>query len=545
MKKLFFLLFLFPFIGYSQSFEWANSMGSIGIDRGISLSVSSLNSVYLTGNFEDTVDFDPDSGIFNLISNGLLDVFIQKLDVNGDLIWAKSIGGLGGDIGQSIITDDNDNIYLAGEGWGTIDFDPGIGVFPLTISSSFLLKLDSSGNFLWVKEPSTNSGISCIHNDKFGNIIITGIYNGIVDFDPGPGTYFLDGGGIFIQKLDTNGNFIWAKSIDGYASNSWSVTTDMNGNIYTTGYFSGVVDFDPDTLVYNPDWFGDRDIFIQKLDSMGVLIWVKTIGGGGLDEGHSMVVDNSENIYVTGSFQGTVDFNPSLNVNNLTEVSGITDDIFVLKLDVFGNFIWAYSIGGIYYDTGTSITIDDSQSIFITGEFSDVVDFDPGTGVSYNGVNGKSGLFVQKIDTTGNLVWVITTENISGIESRSIITDMNGNIYVAGWYFGLMDFKNGDVLSSNGSVDAFVCKIGSLLGFNMIDDFTSKLIVYPNPAIDKLILDTKLEIREISIIDFTGRIIQPILPSLKIINISELSKGIYYIRLTTNEGVFTKKFVKL
>lgn len=161
-------------------------------------------------------------------------------------------------------------------------------------------------------------GIS-IDVDQEGNVYTTGYFNDTVDFDPNVGIYNLTAvglfGDMFIQKVDKNGNLIWAKSIE---AGSTSIFVDDSCNVYTTGNFSDTVDFDPNVGVYNlVGGNGDNDIFIQKLDSAGNFIWAKSMGGSGNDVGTSIVVDKLGNVYTTGYFELTVDFDPNAGIYNL------------------------------------------------------------------------------------------------------------------------------------------------------------------------------------------------------------------------------------
>ncbi|MBL4753319.1 MAG: SBBP repeat-containing protein, partial [Flavobacteriales bacterium] len=131
---------------------------------------------------------------------------------------------------------------------------------------------------------------------------ITGFYDGTVDFDPGPSTFTMttngSSGDVFIQKLDANGNFIWAKSMGGTSAKlSRSITTDASGNVYITGYFeSSVVDFDPGPGTFNLSSNGLKDVFIQKLDALGNFVWAKSMGGTSNDLSYSITTDASGNV---------------------------------------------------------------------------------------------------------------------------------------------------------------------------------------------------------------------------------------------------------
>ena len=128
----------------AQNFEWAKSMGGGNPDWGNSVAVDASGNVYTTGFFDGTVDFDPGAGTFNLTSAVGYDIFISKLDASGNFVWAKSIGGVNDDWGNSIAVDASGNVYTTGWFMNTADFDPGPGTFNLTTVGSediFICKL--------------------------------------------------------------------------------------------------------------------------------------------------------------------------------------------------------------------------------------------------------------------------------------------------------------------------------------------------------------------------------------------------------------------
>lgn len=233
-----FSIIIFYITAIGQNFVWAKKIGG-GIDqRSSAVALDSKENVYTIGTFDGTTDFDPGPGTYNLTASGTVDGFISKLDLAGNLVWAKKIGGTRQTVAESVAIDDSDNLLITGWFEGTVDFDPGLGLFnmssPGAFSDNFILKLDSSGNFVWVKSFFGNIiyGQS-ITLDKFGNIYTTGQFGGTIDFDPGPATYNLTSiGAIFISKLNPSGNFVWAKTFEG---NSYkdvnSITTDDFGNV--------------------------------------------------------------------------------------------------------------------------------------------------------------------------------------------------------------------------------------------------------------------------------------------------------------------------
>ena len=323
----------------SGNYLWAKSVGGTDYDFGISIKTDDSGNVYTTGNFLDTVDFDPCAATYSITSMGTYDIFILKLDSSGNYIWVKTFGGQEPQSVSSIDVDASGNVYTTGYFYTSADFDPGPNVFYLISEGEndvFVSKLDSMGNFIWAKQFGNydeDEGLS-IATDNSGNVYTTGTFKVTVDFDPGQGGYNLISAGsedIFISKLDSTGSFIWAKSFGNISvEKGLDITLDNSGNIYAVGQFTGTVDFDPGPGVFNLYSNGDYDLFICKLTSSGNLVWAKSMGALGVDLGGSIAVDDLNNVYTTGYFQSTVDFDPGPGVHNLT-ASGM-GDVFILKL---------------------------------------------------------------------------------------------------------------------------------------------------------------------------------------------------------------------
>jgi len=478
-KTLVFFVFLLNYsVLTAQDFDLAKAMGGTSSDEGYSITTDASGNVYTTGYFQGTADFDPSSGTTNLTSAGNKDIFIQKLDASGNLLWAKAIGGTSYDYGISITTDASGNVYTTGFFAKTADFDPSSGTTTLTSAGSydiFIQKLDASGNFVRAKAmggTSYDEGYS-ITTDSSGNVYTTGYFQGTADFDPSAGTTNLTSAGsndIFIQKLDASGNFVWAKAMGGTSFDfGRSISTDAYGNVYTTGTFLGTAVFDPSaTGTTNLTSAGSVDIFIQKLDASGNLLWAKAMGGTSDDFCVSITTDASGNVYTTGYFEETADFDPSAGTTNLTSAGEY--DIFIQKLDASGNLLWAKAMGGTSYDEGWSITTDASGNVYTTGSFQGTADFDPSSGTTNLTSAGGYDIFIQKLDASGNLVWAKTMGGTSHDFGYSITTDASGNVYTTGYFRGTADFDPSTTgttnLTSAGSGDIFIQKLdasGNLL----------------------------------------------------------------------------------
>ncbi len=320
---------------------WAKKIGSTDYDDAKAIEIDALGNVYVAGYFNGTVDFDPGAGVVNFTSNGAHDMFILKLDINGNFVWAKKTGGVGYDIANSICSDALNNIYITGFFEKTVDFDPNSGVFNLTSNAGttdvFIQKIASNGTFVWAKSVG-GSGIdggSSISKDKNNNVYITGGFYGTVDFDPNAGTNNLTSNGnvdVFVLKLTAKGNFVWAKKIGGLEIDfPTAITIDIDNNIHLTGYFERTADFDPGVASYVLNSAGKKDIFFEKLNQNGEFMWAYRIGNKEDELSTSIAVDQYSNIYLTGSFNSKVDFNPFTPILTLN-TSG-TLDIFSLKIN--------------------------------------------------------------------------------------------------------------------------------------------------------------------------------------------------------------------
>jgi gliding motility-associated-like protein len=438
----FLIFFLLTFTATAQEdalFSWAKNMGGSDADTGGDIAVDDDGNVYTTGYFRNTADFDPGAATFNLTSAGGIDIFITKVDPDGNLVWAVSFGNTGFDRGFGIAVDGDGNVYGAGYFQGTVDFHPGSGTANLTASNTdtYVVKLDTDGNFIWARSVGNSGGDygRAIAVDAAQNVYVMGEFQNTVDFDPGPGNAFLsetgpNGGDIFILKLDAAGNYAWAISHGGPSEDdARSIEVDAAGNVYSTGGFYATVDFDPGAGVFNLTSTGTDDVFISKLDLNGNFVWAKQIGSTAIERGQGLALDVSGNVYAAGHFNGTVDFDPGAGTFNLTSVQ---HDAFIVKLDTDGDFVWAKSISGESFEEIYTIDVDNDGDVYTGGKFYGVIDFDPGTGIFNLDVFGDC---IVKLDTDGNFEWAIAYTGTSNELGMAIVADNNNNVYVTGQFF--------------------------------------------------------------------------------------------------------------
>lgn len=535
---------------FAQKFEWAKSMGGINPDQVNAIAIDSFENVYTAGYFHIKADFDPSDQFYELSTTGNRGIFISKLDKEGKFVWAKTMGG-DNDIAFALCLDKKGDIYTTGWFGNTVDFDPGPDTFNLTsikYNNVFILKLDSNGNFIWAKGIGGLNG-RAITNDPEGNIYVSGYFLGSVDFDPSLDSFYLDSGvnlDVFLLKLDADGNFIWAKSFGGSKQGyGLSIALDNAGNIYTTGSFEGTQDFDPGNNTYHLNSKGHYDIFILKLDPSGNFIWAYSYGNSGDDMGFALDVDSLNNVYATGSFTNALDFNANGVI--ITMTSAGQEDAYIIKLNDSGNFQWAQSFGGKMTDIARSLSINEPGDIFVTGYFKDTVYFEKNNPNSRLISLGGGDAFILKLNKSGNINWAKNFGGPDFADGFSIGTDKKRNVLVAGNYDGQAEYEpssGNNILTPAGAGDIFILKLQDELIINIKNIINENYFtVYPNPSDDILNIKISSELigSPFCITDITGKTILNgrLSNSLNSIDLSPLTEYLYFLNV---DGIYKKIF---
>ncbi|HMT28853.1 MAG TPA: hypothetical protein PKD91_06200 [Bacteroidia bacterium] len=256
-------------------------------------------------------------------------------------------------------------------------------------------------------------------------------------------------------------SWTWAFGVGGQGTDHCeSITRDNSGNLFTTGYFSDAVDFDPGPNDFT--MLGNNDIFILKTDSNKNFIWAKRIGFNNLDAGTSIICDDSSNVYITGYFRGNVDFDPGTGVFNMYSAPTA---VFILKLDSSGTFQWAKSIQSTTasYIFSFRIRKDVNCNLFIGGYFRDSIDFDPGVDTVLLGTGQYDKVFILKLNNQGDFVWAkilgAPDANVSLAEFQDLDVNKEGEVVVTGYFQNNIDLDPGPdtlLLDANIGHDAFV-----------------------------------------------------------------------------------------
>jgi hypothetical protein len=431
-------------VSYAQTEDWLwTAQGGGGsTDEGKAIAVDSSGNTYVTGAFNSTATF----GEFSLVSSGSSDIFIAKIDPNGNYLWATRAGGSGTDSGYGIATDSSGNCYVTGAFSSTATF----GETTLISSAGFEIftaKLSANGNFLWAQRGGGNGNDygRAIATDSSGNCYVTGYIQYGVTF----GAISFTGLGafeVFIAKLDTDGNYLWAIPAGGGSTDyAWGIASDSSGNIYVTGYFNGTATFGTTSLTS----VGSSDVFVAKLDTDGNWLWAKKAGGSSLDVSMAIAIDSSGNSYITGSFWSDFTF----GTTSFIGMGGYNS--FIAKLDPDGNYLWAKQAGGDDTDRGYGIATNSNGDCYVTGIFASISTF----GSTILTSNGNSDIFIAKLDTYGNWIWVKQIGSTTYDYGNGITTDSNGNCYATGSFKYTTAFGSSSLVS-RGDADIYVCKLG-------------------------------------------------------------------------------------
>ncbi|HYE58183.1 MAG TPA: hypothetical protein VD948_06740, partial [Rhodothermales bacterium] len=332
---------------YGQSLA---TFGETGYDASNDVALDGSGNAVVIGTFTGTVDFDPGAGVTSRTSNGSRDVFVARYSAAGALVSLITFGGTGPDDSNGVALDGSGNAVVTGFFFGTVDFDPGAGVTSRTS-------------------------------------------NGSVD--------------VYVARYSAAGALVSVATFGGTAPDaSNDVALDGSGNAVVTGSFFGTVDFDPGTGITSRTSNGGLDAFVVRYSAAGALVSVATFGGPGSDVSSGVALDGSGNAVVTGSFFGTVDFDPGAGVTSRT--SGEADDAYVARYSAAGALVSVATFSGPGYDAGNDVAVDGSGNAIVTGRFTSTVDFDPGPVFTSRTSSGAEDAFVARYSAAGALVSVIT-----------------------------------------------------------------------------------------------------------------------------------------
>lgn len=427
--------------------DWSRGFGSTGTEYGHSVAIDWDGNVVVAGSFEGSVDF----GGGQLVGDG---GFVASFDQQGNHRWSKRFDAVGSALRTSVAVDSSGNVAVTGGFVGSIELGGGVIEGDPIFGGVFLASFDPSGQHRWSKgfvRPADAHG-EAIAIDQAGSVIIAGYTFGDLDFGGGP---LIPSGeaDAFIASFDTNGAHIWSGAFGGASYDvARGVAVDDIGNIVIAGSFDAPADFGNGELQST----GTPDIFVASYTQRGSTRWSRAIGSASADYARAVAVDASGNVFVTGNFQGAVDFGGG-------QVQSVgAGDAFIASYDSQGNHRWARGLGGAGDDVGFGLAVDLASNVLITGWFRETVDFGDGDVLS----QGNSDIFIANYASDGSYRWVKRFGAAGHDSGRGVATDGFGTVAVAGSFAGSIAFDDiangGTPLVSAGGSDLFVVRFQQL-----------------------------------------------------------------------------------
>jgi len=401
----------------------------------LSIAVSEDGFIHVAGGFSGDTDFDPGENTQILSSNGFSDIFVLKLNQEGQLIWVNSYGSTYLDVAHSLAIDMN------------------------------------------------------------GNVFITGYFTEAIDFNPGPDSYILTPIGVknsFVLKLNSEGEFLWVAGIVGGFNESYSIAVDNWGNSYTVGKFLSNVDFDPGIEYFTIPWIpGGFSAFIVKLDSLGNFVWVKDFQGSNHNEPVSVDVNDNGEILIGGYFSPGTDIDPGEEELYYNYTANL--NAFLIKLSSDGHLLWSAPILSQYPSRISAISFGADGAMYAAGLFGNELDFNPGfsNGILINALN-QTGFFIAGYDPNGDFI----SANHLGVGPNStrwthgIAIGPDSEILVTGYFTQSLDLSSiigGNTVTSVGGSDIFIFSFNHSTT-SVYNAKVGEFNVFPNPATDRVVI---------------------------------------------------------
>lgn len=486
----------------AQELIWAFSFGGPSDENILLVETAQNDNILVCGYFTGTCDFDPSDNEYVLETIGYGDAFMAIYTPNGELIWAKAVGGDSNtDKAWACTSDSNGNIYFGGYFIGTADLDPSDSEFLVTVPNGttpdmFLVKLSPEGEFIWGGTVA-GSGLEYPYGmsvDNEQNLIVSGLVEGGIDFDLSDSEQIIvspsgaTGMNCYIAKYSADGTLLDARIFGGQGEDVARTMIATSNGYLLGGHYSGDGDFDPGDNTLNFETYGDKDAFLIQLDFDFNVVWSYTIGNEGDDAFNDLALDEFGNIVACGSFEMSVDFDNSTDEFILTvpdTFEGVYTDAFVLVLSANGQFKEAQNFGGWVNDAGYGVAVSDNK-ILLLGNF--------------------------ELDATLGTCSVVANDD--GLYSDDVFA---------------------------------LCFSSNYLSVSEQNSNSSILNVYPNPTDRQLSVESKFEIEEIRIMNTIGQTVFAISPTSKstttAIDVSKLEDGIYYLSIETEYGTTSKRLL--
>jgi hypothetical protein len=452
-----FCLFYGAAWGQAPAWQWGTALPGWNGEL-TATATDAAGNTYVTGFFQDTLVLGP-----HILSYPRRCLAVAKLDPDGNWLWARQNTYAGTSVSlsrcTSVAVDASGNVYVGGSFHGPMI----LGSLNFSCQGwydLFAAKLDPDGNWLWASIPAQNdddwSYVYSLALDAQANLYVSGCYSDVLAL--GSSTLTSEDGceELYAAKLDTNGNWLWARSHDGSGtqdySQAWGIAVDGSQNVYVAGYFDDQITLGATTLACD----GYYDMFIAKLDPAGTWAWARLADL--TEESETiypldMSADPAGNVYLCGPYDYDVSFGGF-------SLSGEWGGNFIVKLDPAGTYQWAHQLGeGEYHGWGIDLALDGLGNPCVTSYFTGSITLGDW---SHTTLPDWYDILVAKLDPAGNWLWAQTANDASDEGGTHISLDAQGNLYVVGTFWGTLAL--GDSLLTGYDYDYFIGKLGEIAG---------------------------------------------------------------------------------
>jgi hypothetical protein len=557
MKRLLLLFFLLSMLkaeAQAPNWLWAKSGNGHYWDAAWSVALDANGNSYVSGHYSsDTLSFNSVT-VYNYST--VFQVFLAKYDAAGNIVWVRTssetlTGANNGIMGFPVAVDIAGNIYQAG-----YFRSPSITFGSYTLINSdpsevtediFLVKYDTNGNVIWAKREGSSMGTEhayALSVNKKENLCMAGLYSSAtVTFGSTTLTNTNTLSEVFYAVYDSSGTNLVAKSAGG-TGEDWGISTVIDeGNNVYISGWAASPTISFDAVTLTNH--GDDDIFVAKYDMNGNVIWATRAGGTSGDDAAALAVDDLGCVYVSGYY-----YSPSILFGSFWLLNPSTDKVFLVKYDPSGNVLWAkQSIGNGGDNRSHAIALDADANIYMAGYFCGAtIKFSPFTltNANTNISSATSDLFLTKYDSSGTVLWAKRTGSVGDDVASSVAVDNAGGVYVVGFYWGFSIAFDATVLNNAGpgDPDIFIAKLGNITTGTIPLAESIELPVYPNPAQDVLNVECKMQNSELKIYDAVGREVYAQKVNAELSVIHcPFSPGVYFVKVTDGEKVVTQKVV--
>lgn len=487
------------------AFAQFSAIGGASIDRGTDVATDAKGNVYIAMTFQGNVDLDngPAENIRFSLGDSTdpmaVDVAVLKYSADLTLQWVITFGSPGYDVVHSLQIAPNGDVVLAGSIGGTVyDLDPSDTVrslFGHAGRDAFVARYSSDGQYRWAwsfgdaetdptSENQFDEAFDC-DVDARGNVYLTGAFSGAIDLDPSTdptsGVYASTTAAmdVWFASFAEDGSFRWARAVGGIGRDEGHGIRVFNGDVIVAGCFSAAIDMDLSENVHECVSNGGTDAFIVRYDSALAVRWTTSFGSAGSDDQvHAGCLDLSASgeASISGEFGGSVDLDRGPAVVRL--ISKGQSDVFYVRYAPDSSIVRSFNVGGAGNDRAERLRMDSEGSVFLTGGFQTVADFDPGSGVLSllaGGVNGAYNAFIAKYSVDGDVRWATSFgAAVSGeefvTEGRGLAVDDINGVWVTGPFVDAIDIDPGLTkffLRSSGKDDAFLLHYEPNGGLNL------------------------------------------------------------------------------